>query len=129
MATRKRAVSNTASRVRAKGRKAAARPQAPRRPEEVERWIQAEVRAQERIYRRIVREMNALNDALMDQLGDALLAFDADDAVGCIVVTGNERAFAAGADISAIAKLTFAEGHQRNPVSYTHLTLPTSDLV
>lgn len=62
MATRKRAVSNTASRVRAKGRKAAARPQAPRRPEEVERWIQAEVRAQERIYRRIVREMNALND-------------------------------------------------------------------
>ena len=63
------------------------------------------------------QQMNALNDALMDQLGDALLAFDADDAIGCIVVTGNERAFAAGADISAIAKLTFAEVHQRNLIT------------
>ena len=41
----------------------------------------------------------ALNDQLMDELGQALLAFDADDAIGCIVLTGSERAFAAGADI------------------------------
>ncbi len=65
MATRKRAVSNAASRSRAKSRKVPAPPEGPRRPAEVERWIQAEVRAQERIYRRIVRDMNALNDRRM----------------------------------------------------------------
>ena len=49
------------------------------------------------------KAMNALNDALMDDLGAALLAFDADEGIGCIIVTGNEKAFAAGADISAMA--------------------------
>ena len=57
------------------------------------------------------QQLNALNDALMDQLGAALLAFDADDTIGCIVVTGNERAFAAGADIGAMATKTFAEAY------------------
>jgi len=51
--------------------------------------------------------LNALNDTLMDELGRALLAFDADDAVGCIVVTGSEKAFAAGADIAAMARYDF----------------------
>jgi enoyl-CoA hydratase len=55
------------------------------------------------------KQLNALNDALMDQLGAALLAFDADDGVGCIVLTGSERAFAAGADIAAMAKKTYAQ--------------------
>jgi enoyl-CoA hydratase len=50
------------------------------------------------------RMLNALNDALMDELGQALLAFDADDAIGAIVITGNEKAFAAGADIAAMSK-------------------------
>ncbi len=49
------------------------------------------------------KAMNALNDTLMDELGAALLAFDADDTIGCIVITGNEKAFAAGADISRMA--------------------------
>lgn len=44
--------------------------------------------------------LNALNQALMDELSDALAGFDADDAIGAMVVTGNEKAFAAGADIS-----------------------------
>ena len=44
--------------------------------------------------------LNALNRTLIDELGDALARFDADDAIGAMVVTGNERAFAAGADIS-----------------------------
>ena len=65
MATRKTTASSAASRARTKGRKAPAHSEAPRRSEEVERWIQAEVRAQERIYRRIVRDMNALNDRRM----------------------------------------------------------------
>jgi hypothetical protein len=55
------------------------------------------------------KQLNALNNALMDELGAALLAFDADDGIGCIVVTGSEKAFAAGADISAMAKLEYRE--------------------
>ena len=55
------------------------------------------------------KQLNALNTELMVQLGEALLRFDADDGVGCIVITGNERAFAAGADIAAMAKKTYAE--------------------
>ena len=46
--------------------------------------------------------LNALNDELMDELGAALLAFDADDNIGCIILTGSEKAFAAGADIAAM---------------------------
>ncbi len=53
------------------------------------------------------KQLNALNDALMDALGDALKAFDADPAIGCMVVTGSDKAFAAGADITAMAKKTF----------------------
>jgi enoyl-CoA hydratase len=48
-------------------------------------------------------QLNALNDALMDALGAALLAFDADPAIGAIVITGSDKAFAAGADIAAMA--------------------------
>ena len=57
------------------------------------------------------KQLNALNDLLMDELGAALKAFDADDAIGCIVVTGSEKAFAAGADISAMAKMTLKESY------------------
>jgi enoyl-CoA hydratase len=42
----------------------------------------------------------------MDELGEALKAFDADDAIGCIVVTGSEKAFAAGADIGGDGQVT-----------------------
>ncbi|MCX7683758.1 MAG: enoyl-CoA hydratase [Acetobacteraceae bacterium] len=45
------------------------------------------------------QQLNALCDALMAELGDALAGFDADPAVGAIVLTGSEKAFAAGADI------------------------------
>jgi len=48
------------------------------------------------------KQLNALNDALMNELGEALKAFDADDAIGAIVVTGSDKAFAAGADIGAM---------------------------
>ena len=50
------------------------------------------------------KQLNALNDALMDELGLALRAFDDDDAIGAIVITGNERAFAAGADVGVMAE-------------------------
>ena len=55
------------------------------------------------------KQLNALNDALMDELGTALRAFDADAGIGCIVVTGSEKAFAAGADISAMAQFNLTD--------------------
>ena len=55
------------------------------------------------------KQLNALNDQLMDELGAALTAFDADEHIGCIILTGSEKAFAAGADISAMAELDFAD--------------------
>ena len=55
------------------------------------------------------KALNALNDALMTELGEALKAFDADPAIGCMVITGSEKAFAAGADIAAMARYTFAD--------------------
>jgi enoyl-CoA hydratase len=60
------------------------------------------------------KALNALNGALMDELGIALKAFDADEAIGCIVITGSEKAFAAGADISAMAKLNFNEVYKQD---------------
>ncbi|MDE2566293.1 MAG: enoyl-CoA hydratase [Burkholderiales bacterium] len=60
------------------------------------------------------KQLNALNDALMDELGVALLALDADDGVGCIVLTGSDKAFAAGADIAAMATKTYAQAHREN---------------
>ena len=55
------------------------------------------------------KQLNALNDQLMNELGAALQAFDADPAIGCMVITGSEKAFAAGADIGAMATYTFAD--------------------
>ncbi|WP_042882762.1 enoyl-CoA hydratase [Cupriavidus necator] len=55
------------------------------------------------------KALNALNDALMDELGAALTAFDQDEGIGAIVITGSERAFAAGADIGMMAKYSFMD--------------------
>jgi enoyl-CoA hydratase len=55
------------------------------------------------------KQLNALNNQLMDELGAALKAFDADEAIGCMIVTGSEKAFAAGADIGAMATYGFAD--------------------
>jgi enoyl-CoA hydratase len=58
------------------------------------------------------QQLNALNDALMDALGQALLAFDSNDDIGAIVVTGSDKAFAAGADIAAMADWGYMEVYQ-----------------
>ncbi len=55
------------------------------------------------------KQLNALNDQLMNELGAALKEFDADANIGCMIVTGSEKAFAAGADIGAMAHYTFAD--------------------
>jgi enoyl-CoA hydratase len=57
------------------------------------------------------KALNALNDALMDELGAALKAFDGDEGIGAIVLTGSEKAFAAGADIGLMANYTYMDAY------------------
>lgn len=61
--------------------------------------------------------MNALNFTLTRELMDALEAFDNDDAVGAIVVTGNQKAFAAGADIKEMADKSAQEMHDNDSIA------------
>ena len=63
------------------------------------------------------KQLNALNDQLMDELGHALKGFDADPAIGCMVITGSEKAFAAGADSAAMAKYSFADVYGSDYIS------------
>jgi enoyl-CoA hydratase len=57
------------------------------------------------------KALNALCAALIRELGQALDAFEADANVGCIVLTGSERAFAAGADIKEMASKTYMDAY------------------
>jgi len=63
------------------------------------------------------KQLNALNDTLMDELGAALRAFDADDVIGCIVLTGSEKAFAAGADIATMLPFGFVDAYTKGLIS------------
>ena len=63
------------------------------------------------------KQLNALNNELMDELGQAMKAFDGDDAIGCMVLTGSEKAFAAGADIGAMASYGFADVYKQDYIT------------
>lgn len=63
------------------------------------------------------KALNALNNALMGELHDALRNFDNDPEISCMVITGNERAFAAGADIKEMAGQTYVDFLQKGSVS------------
>jgi enoyl-CoA hydratase len=63
------------------------------------------------------KQLNALNDGLMNELGQALKAFDNDDGIGCIVITGSEKAFAAGADIAAMASWTYMDVYKSDYIT------------
>ena len=60
------------------------------------------------------KALNALNAALMRELGEALQKFDADETIGAIVITGSEKAFAAGADIKEMQSKTFVEAYKED---------------
>lgn len=60
------------------------------------------------------KQLNALNDQLMDELAAALKAFESDDNIGCMIITGSEKAFAAGADIGAMAQYSFADAYGKD---------------
>ncbi|BAO30806.1 enoyl-CoA hydratase [Sulfuritalea hydrogenivorans] len=63
------------------------------------------------------KALNALNDTLIDEIGAAFDGFEADENVGCIVITGSEKAFAAGADIGAMAGWNFMDVYKANYIS------------
>ena len=56
--------------------------------------------------------LNALNSQLMDELTEAIDGFEADDAIRCMVITGSEKAFAAGADIKEMQAKSFVEAYR-----------------
>ena len=63
------------------------------------------------------KQMNALSPRLMQELGEAMYGFDADDGVGAIVVTGNDKAFAAGADIVVMKNYSYMDAFRNNYIT------------
>src|SRR5499427_1996980 len=63
------------------------------------------------------QRMNALNEALASELAVALATFDADPNIGAIVITGNDKAFAAGADIGAMAEWSYQKVYADNYIT------------
>jgi enoyl-CoA hydratase len=61
--------------------------------------------------------LNALNDALINELGTAIDTFEADTDIGCIVITGSEKAFAAGADIKEMQSKSYMDTYMSNFIS------------
>jgi len=60
------------------------------------------------------KALNALNNELIDELAEALRGFDADDGIGAIVLTGSEKAFAAGADIGAMQSWSYTDVYKQD---------------
>ncbi|MDD2664946.1 MAG: enoyl-CoA hydratase [Dechloromonas sp.] len=65
------------------------------------------------------KQLNALNDALMQELTAALDDFEADAGIGCILITGSPRAFAAGADIDAMKDWTYTDVYAADYITAT----------
>ncbi len=63
------------------------------------------------------KQLNALNDQLMTELGTAMQAFDADAAIHCMIITGSEKAFAAGADIGVMANYSFSDVYKTDYIT------------
>ena len=63
------------------------------------------------------KAMNALNDKLIDEISAALDGFEADPDIGCMVITGSDKAFAAGADIGAMAGWNFMDVYKTDYIS------------
>jgi len=63
------------------------------------------------------KSLNSLNDSMMNELGEAFAMFDKDPGIGCIVLTGSEKAFAAGADIAAMADYTYQDTYRDNYIT------------
>jgi len=76
------------------------------------------------------QQLNALNRALISELIQAIDAFEADDGIGCMLLTGNDKAFAAGADIKEMADKTFIEVYLGNfAADWDHATRARKPIV
>ena len=74
--------------------------------------------------------LNALNRALIGELIQAIDAFEADDKIGCMLITGSDKAFAAGADIKEMADKTFIEAYLGNfAADWDHATRARKPIV
>ncbi|MDB5819301.1 MAG: putative enoyl-CoA hydratase, partial [Rhizobacter sp.] len=71
------------------------------------------------------KQLNALSDALMDEVGTALRGFEADDGIGVIVITGSEKAFAAGADIAGMAPRSYMDVYKTDFITRNWETVRT----
>ncbi|HYD56524.1 MAG TPA: enoyl-CoA hydratase, partial [Burkholderiales bacterium] len=63
------------------------------------------------------KQLNALNPQLMQELGKALQEFDADDGIGSMVITGSEKAFAAGADIGVMKDYSYMDAYRMDYIT------------
>jgi enoyl-CoA hydratase len=63
------------------------------------------------------KQLNALNDQLMDEVADALAKFEADEKIGAMVITGSDKAFAAGADIAAMKEWGYMDVYKPDYIS------------
>ncbi len=63
------------------------------------------------------KQLNALCDALVEEMKSALDKFEADEGVGCIVITGSEKAFAAGADITAMKDFSYMDAYKSDYIT------------
>jgi len=71
------------------------------------------------------KQLNALSDGLMNDLGTALSAYDVDDGIGCIVITGSEKAFAAGADVGGMANYGYMDVYKGDFITRNWETIRT----
>ena len=63
------------------------------------------------------KQLNALSPQLMQEVGAALQAYDADESIGAIVITGSEKAFAAGADIAAMKDYSYMDAYMADYIT------------
>jgi enoyl-CoA hydratase len=71
------------------------------------------------------KAMNALSATLMKELGEALDAFEADEDIGAIVITGSEKAFAAGADIKEMSSKSYMDVYREDFITASWERVPT----
>ncbi len=62
--------------------------------------------------------MNALNDVAEKEVADALMEFDADDSIGCMILASGDKAFCAGADLKWIAEQDFESAYRTELAAY-----------
>lgn len=60
------------------------------------------------------KALNALNGPMMAEVADALSTLEQDDAIGCVILTGSEKAFAAGADIKEMSELNYLDQYKQD---------------